>query len=82
MPVIRSGRVQRRQLGIVATTIRLSSSAMRDFDLFSDQAVEVIEVASSSAAARSGVQAGDVIVAMPEMPVDVPSSTTFFAPID
>lgn len=59
-----SGRVRRRKLGIVAATQRLSASFVRELDLLSDQAVRVVEVEPGSVAARSGIQADDLIVAI------------------
>ena len=58
------GRVRRRQLGIAATTVQLPQAAVREFDLLSRQAVEVIEVAPDGAADRAGLQPGDVILAL------------------
>ena len=60
------GRVRRRQLGIVATTERLSRTMIREFDLISDHAVQVVEVAPRGVAQRSGIQSGDLIVALNE----------------
>ncbi len=62
--VVGHGRVRRRQLGIVATSERLPRATVRDLDLLSEQVVQVIEVVAGSAAQRSGVQAGDLIVAI------------------
>jgi S1-C subfamily serine protease len=56
--------VRRRQLGVVATTRQLPRSFVREFDLLADQAVEVVDVATGSAAARAGIEVGDVIVAI------------------
>jgi S1-C subfamily serine protease len=58
------GRVRRRQLGIAAQVVRLPRSLVRSLDLFVDQGVEVVEVAPQGAAARAGIEAGDVIVAL------------------
>lgn len=62
--LLQHGAVRRRQLGVAATTKQLSRSFVREFDLLADQAVEVIEVSSDSAAARAGIESGDVIVAI------------------
>src|SRR5262245_9370294 len=62
--ILSHGEVRRRQLGIVARTVQLPRAVVRNLDLLSDQAVEVIEVARGSAAERAGLQAGDDIVAI------------------
>jgi len=62
--VLRHGRVRRRQLGITPTAARLSRAVVRDLDLLSDHAVEVIDVAAGSAASNAGIQSGDLIVAL------------------
>jgi len=56
------GRVRRRQLGIVASTVAVPRPLIREFDLLSDQAVGVVEVAEGSIAERSGLRAGDLLV--------------------
>jgi S1-C subfamily serine protease len=58
------GEVRRRKLGIVAAPFALSRSAVREFDLLSSEAVEIVEVGPKSVAARSGLRAGDVIIAL------------------
>lgn len=55
-------RVRRRQLGIVASTVSVPRHLIRQFDLLSDQAVGVVEVADASIAQRSGLRAGDLLV--------------------
>ena len=62
--ILAHGKVRRRQLGIVARGVRLPRSVLREYDLLSDQAVEVVEVAANSEARRSGILPGDVIVAV------------------
>ncbi len=62
--LLQHGSVHRRQLGVVATVRRLPRAVVRQFDLWSDSVVEVLEVASGSVAQRSGFQAGDLIVAL------------------
>ena len=59
-----SGVVKRRRLGIVATTVRLSRAVMREFDLFSDQAVEVVEVSRGEVASSAGIRPDDILVAV------------------
>lgn len=60
------GRVRRFALGISATTVPIARRLAHELDLVSDQAVEVISVLAEGAAARAGVRAGDVIVAVNE----------------
>ena len=62
--LLQHGTVRRRQLGVTATTRQLSRAIIRELDLLADQAVEVIDVARGSAADRSGIQPGDLIVAV------------------
>jgi len=62
--LLQHGAVRRRQLGVTATTRHLSRALVRELDLLADQAVEVIEVVRDSAAARAGIRAGDLIVAI------------------
>lgn len=62
--IMTQGHVRRRQLGIVARTVQLPRSEVRQLDLLSDQAVEVIEIAPKGAAEKAGLQAGDWIVAI------------------
>lgn len=62
--IMTHGRVRRRQLGIVASSERLPRAAVREFDLWSEQVVQVVEVAANGVAAQSGLQAGDLIVAI------------------
>lgn len=61
---ISHGRVRRRQLGITATVVRLPRSVVLEFDLLSDQAVEVVELLAGSPAHKAGLRAGDVITAL------------------
>ncbi|MBX7168974.1 MAG: trypsin-like peptidase domain-containing protein [Pirellulales bacterium] len=60
--ILGHGQVRRRTLGVAATARRLPRSAVREFDLLSDQVVEIVEVQSGSAAARAGLHVGDLIV--------------------
>jgi S1-C subfamily serine protease len=62
--ILAHGRVQRRQLGIVASVARLPRAVVRELDLLADQAVSVVDVAAGSAAERGGVEPGDLIVAL------------------
>ena len=58
------GRVHRRQLGIVVASCRLNRMTVQRFDLLSDQAVEIVEVATGGVAKQSGLVAGDIIVSV------------------
>ncbi|MCC9609429.1 trypsin-like peptidase domain-containing protein [Blastopirellula sp. JC732] len=62
--ILAHGRVRRRQLGVTAAAQQLSRAAVRQFDLLSEHVVEVVEVAPGSAAQKSGIRSGDVIVAI------------------
>jgi S1-C subfamily serine protease len=62
--LLQHGRVRRRQLGISAVVVDLPRSLVRQLDLLAQRGVEVIEVQAGSLAARVGVAAGDVIVAL------------------
>ena len=62
--ILSHGRVRRRTLGIVATTVDVSRAQVRELDLVANRAVEVLEVAPRSAAAAAGVLAGDWIIAL------------------
>jgi S1-C subfamily serine protease len=62
--ILTHGSVRRRQLGIVAQVTRLPRALVRELDLLADQGVEVRDVVSGGLAARAGVLAGDVIVAL------------------
>jgi S1-C subfamily serine protease len=58
------GRVRRRTLGISVGLRRLPRPLVREFDLLSDQVVEVVDVSPRGLAAAAGVESGDLIVAM------------------
>jgi S1-C subfamily serine protease len=60
------GQVRRRWLGITGTTVALPRALVRELDLVTDEAVEVIEVAGGSPAAGAGLRAGDAIVTAAE----------------
>lgn len=56
-------QVRRRRLGIAGGLVVLPRTLVRKLDLLADQAVEVMQVESRGAAARSGLRSGDWIVA-------------------
>lgn len=57
-------RVRRRQLGIVATTVPLPRSLLRQLDLLTDQAAQVVDVVTNSPAHAAGIRPDDIIVAL------------------
>ncbi len=56
------GQVRRRQLGIVASARKISMELVRNFDLLSDHAIEVIDLEANGSAARSDIRIGDLIL--------------------
>jgi S1-C subfamily serine protease len=62
--ILGHGRVRRRQLGIMATTVPLPRSLVRQLDLLSDRAVGVIQVSAGSPADAAGLEPEDIIVAL------------------
>ena len=64
--LIHHRRVRRPYLGITATVTPIPRNLVRELDLLSDRAVEVVATASGGPAATSGVVPGDLIVAVNE----------------
>lgn len=62
--LIGHGRVRRPLLGIVAAVTALPRWLVREHDLLSDQAVEIVEVTAGGPAQSAGLRAGDVLVAI------------------
>ena len=60
--ILAHGRVRRRRLGIAAAAVPLSRSLVRSLQIYSDQAVEVSEVAPGSVASAAGLRPGDFIL--------------------
>ncbi len=57
------GRVRRLSLGVTVAVVPVPRRIVRELDLLTDQAVEVVEVLPNSPAAAAGLAAGDWIVA-------------------
>ena len=58
------GRVRRLSLGIGATVMALPRRLVREHDLLSERAVEVVEVIRGGAAQAAGIAAGDLLLAV------------------
>lgn len=56
------GRVRRLSLGVTVTMTPVPRRVVRELDLLTDQAIEVVEVLPRGPAATAGLQAGDWIV--------------------
>src|SRR5262245_10116036 len=56
------GRVRRLSLGISVTVAAIGRRLARELDLLTDQAVEIVEVASRGPAAAAGLRPGDWVV--------------------
>lgn len=67
--LIREGRVRRAYLGISAQDLPLPRRVVRHFDLGHESGARVETVAPDSPAARGGMRAGDIIVALGDAPV-------------
>jgi len=67
--LIREGRVRRAYLGISAQDLPLPRRVVRHFDLLHESGARVETVAPDSPAARGGMRAGDIIVALGDAPV-------------
>ena len=67
--LIREGRVRRAWLGIGGQTLPLPRRIVRHFDLPGDSAVRVEAVEGGSPAATAGIAAGDVLVALDDLPI-------------
>ena len=62
--ILSYGRVRRRELGIVAESVQVPRSLMRDADLLSNKVVIVHEVVPRSLAAQAGIEVDDMIFAL------------------
>jgi S1-C subfamily serine protease len=66
--LLRHGRVRRASLGIAAQNAQLPRRYVHYFGLDGDSAVRVMEVSAQGPAARAGIEAGDLLVALDGMP--------------
>ncbi|MEE8155455.1 MAG: trypsin-like peptidase domain-containing protein, partial [Phycisphaerales bacterium] len=64
--LINHGRVRRPYLGITATVILIPRHRVRELDLLSDRAVEVVAIEPGGPASAGGLLPGDLIVAVNE----------------
>jgi S1-C subfamily serine protease len=62
--LLQHGRVRRLSLGISATVTPLPRRVIREHDLLSERAVEVVEVLRGGAAHAAGLAAGDLLLAV------------------
>ena len=67
--LIRDGRVRRAYLGVSAQDLPLPRRVVRHFNLAHDAGARVETVAPDSPAARTGLRAGDIIVALDDTPI-------------
>ena len=66
---MREGRVRRAWLGFGGQPLPLPRRIVRHFDLPGDSAVRVEAVEGGSPAATAGIAAGDVLVALDDLPI-------------
>jgi S1-C subfamily serine protease len=64
------GRVRRAYIGVSGASVKIATRVVRHFELTNSGAVHVVDVASGSPAARSGVAVGDRIVSLDGRPVE------------
>jgi len=67
--LIREGRVRRAYLGVSAQNLPLPRRVVRHFDLSHESGARVETIVPDSPAARGGMRAGDIIVALGAAPV-------------
>ncbi len=62
--ILEHGKIRRHSLGISAASVRLSRSAIVEFDLLTESAVEIMELVKGGPADKCGLRVGDTIVAI------------------
>ena len=62
--LLRHGRVRRASLGVAAQNASLPRRYVHFFNLGADSAVRIMEVGAGGPAARAGIEAGDLLVAL------------------
>jgi S1-C subfamily serine protease len=68
--ILAHGQVRRRKLGVTATVVDLPRRLVRQLDLLGATGVEVQEVIPRGAAAKAGLQSGDVLVSLADRVVE------------
>jgi len=64
------GRVRRAYIGVSGASVPIATRVVRHFGLQSATAVHVLETVPGSPAAEAGVEAGDRMIALDDVPVD------------
>lgn len=67
--LIRNGRIRRSRIGIAAQTVKIHPSLVRFHELTHDHGVLVLDVDDGSPAATASLAAGDMIIALDDVPV-------------
>ena len=62
--VLAHGRVRRLALGIRTSVTELSRQQIREHDLLTERAVEVMEVDGNGLAGKAGIETGDLLIAL------------------
>ena len=70
LQLLQHGRVRRASLGLAAQNATLPPRYVRHFQLHQSAAVRVMELVTDGAAARAGLQAGDLIVRFAGLPCE------------
>jgi S1-C subfamily serine protease len=68
--ILAEGRVRRGHLGLAGANVALNRGTAQHFDLANTRAVRIESVQDGGAAARAGLQSGDLIVAFDGRPVN------------